>query len=47
MAEVYGQVVRWAQDGTLTFEAEQVPLSEIETAWRRPGLRGFWLVVVP
>jgi NADPH:quinone reductase-like Zn-dependent oxidoreductase len=47
MAEVYGQIVRWAQDGTLTFEAEKVPLSEIEAAWRRPGLRGSRLVVVP
>jgi hypothetical protein len=47
MAEVYGQIVRWAQDGTLTFEAEKVPLSELETAWRRPAPRGSRLVVVP
>jgi hypothetical protein len=47
MAEVYGQIVRWAQAGTLTFEAEQVPLSEIEAAWRRPGPRGSRLVAVP
>jgi hypothetical protein len=47
MAETYGQVVRWAQDGTLTFEAEKVPLSEIEAAWQRPGARGRRLVVVP
>jgi D-arabinose 1-dehydrogenase-like Zn-dependent alcohol dehydrogenase len=47
MAQTYGQIVRWAQDGTLTFEAEKVPLSEIEAARRRPGLRGRRLVVVP
>jgi hypothetical protein len=47
MAETYGQIVRWAQAGTLTFEAEQVPLSEIEAAWRRPGPRGSRLIAVP
>jgi NADPH:quinone reductase-like Zn-dependent oxidoreductase len=47
MGEVYGQVVRWAQDGTLTFDLEKVPLSEIETAWQRANLRGRRLVVVP
>jgi hypothetical protein len=47
MAQAYGQVVRWAQDGTLTFEAQAVPLSEIEDAWQRPVLRGRRLVVVP
>jgi NADPH2:quinone reductase len=47
MAQAYGQVVRWAQDGTLTFEALTVPLSEIEDAWQRPGPRGRRLVVVP
>ncbi len=44
---LYGQIVRWAQDGALTFDLEQVPLSEIETAWRRTDLRGRRLVVVP
>jgi NADPH2:quinone reductase len=46
MAEVYGQVVRWAQDGTLTFDVAPVPLSDIEAAWRRPAPRGRRLVVV-
>ena len=47
MEEVYGQIVRWAQDRTLAFDLEKVPLSEIETAWRRADLRGRRLVVVP
>ena len=47
MAEAYGQVVRWVQAGTLTLDAEKVPLSEIETAWQRPASRGRRLVVVP
>ena len=47
MAHVYGQVVRWAHDGTLTFEAQTVPLSAIEAAWTRPAPRGRRLVVVP
>lgn len=47
MAEVYGQVVRWAQDGTLTFDVTEVPLNDIEAAWRRPAPRGRRLVVVP
>lgn len=47
MAEVYGQVVTWVQSGTLTFELEQMPLSDIETAWQRTDLRGRRLVVMP
>ena len=47
MAQAYGQIVRWAQDGTLTFEAQTVPLSAIEAAWTRPAPRGRRLVVVP
>jgi hypothetical protein len=47
MAETYGQIVRWAQAGTLTFEAQTVPLSDIEAAWQRPSPRGRRLVVVP
>lgn len=47
MADTYGQLVRWARDGALTFDREEVPLSEIEAAWRRPGPRGSRLVVVP
>ncbi len=46
MGEVYGQIVQWAQNGTLTFDLERVPLSEIETAWQRTDLRGRRLVVV-
>jgi NADPH:quinone reductase-like Zn-dependent oxidoreductase len=47
MGEVYGQIVTWAQAGQLTFDLEKVPLSEIETAWKRTDLRGRRLVVVP
>jgi NADPH:quinone reductase-like Zn-dependent oxidoreductase len=47
MGEVYGQIVAWAQAGQLTFDLEKVPLSEIETAWKRTDLRGRRLVVVP
>jgi hypothetical protein len=47
MADTYGRIVRWAQDGTLTFDREEVPLSEIATAWQRTGPRGRRLVVVP
>jgi NADPH:quinone reductase-like Zn-dependent oxidoreductase len=47
MADTYGQIVRWAQAGTLTFEARTIPLSEIEAAWQGPGPRGRRLVVVP
>jgi NADPH:quinone reductase-like Zn-dependent oxidoreductase len=47
IGEVYGQIVRWAQDGMLTFDLDKVPLSEIETAWQNTGRRGRRLVVVP
>jgi NADPH2:quinone reductase len=47
MGDVYGQVVKWAQSGALTFDVEKVPLSDIETAWQRTDLRGRRLVVVP
>jgi hypothetical protein len=47
MGEVYGQIVKWAQSGELTFDLEKVPLSDIETAWPRTDLRGRRLVVVP
>ncbi|MFJ4651158.1 zinc-binding alcohol dehydrogenase family protein [Nocardia sp. NPDC088792] len=43
----YLQVVEWARDGRLTFEIEQVPLTEVETAWQRTDLRGKRLVVTP
>ena len=36
MMEAYQQVVQWAQAGTLTFDLERVPLSQIQTAWQRP-----------
>lgn len=45
--EAYGRVVTWARSGELTFDVLTVPLSEIETAWRRTGLRGRRLVVLP
>jgi NADPH:quinone reductase-like Zn-dependent oxidoreductase len=47
MGEVYGQVVKWAQSGELTFDVEKAPLTDIETAWQRTDLRGKRLVVVP
>jgi NADPH:quinone reductase-like Zn-dependent oxidoreductase len=47
MMEAYQQVVQWAQAGTLTFDLERVPLSQIQTAWQRTDLRGRRLVVMP
>lgn len=47
MMDAYNQVVQWASDGTLTFDLERVPLSQIETAWQRTDLRGRRLVVLP
>jgi NADPH:quinone reductase-like Zn-dependent oxidoreductase len=47
MMDAYQQVVQWAADGTLTFDLERVPLSQIETAWQRTDLRGRRLVVLP
>ncbi|GGM67462.1 zinc-binding alcohol dehydrogenase family protein [Dactylosporangium sucinum] len=47
MGEVYGQIVKWAQAGELTFDVELVPLADVESAWQRTDLRGRRLVVVP
>jgi NADPH2:quinone reductase len=47
MGDLYGQVVKWAQSGELTFDLEKVPLSDIEAAWQRTDLRGKRLVVMP
>lgn len=47
MMDAYNQVVQWARDGSLTFDLELVPLSQIETAWQRTDLRGRRLVVQP
>ena len=47
MGAAYGQVLEWAAGGRLTFGVEEVPLSEIETAWQRTDLRGKRLVVKP
>jgi len=47
MKDTYGQIVQWAADGTLTFDLERVPLSQIEAAWQRTDLRGRRLVVLP
>ncbi|WP_433365692.1 zinc-binding dehydrogenase [Actinoplanes sp. CA-142083] len=47
IGDAYGQVVEWAQSGTLTFGLERVPLSDIESAWQRTDLRGRRLVVEP
>jgi len=46
MAEAYQQILKWTQDGSLTYEIECVPLSGIEAAWQRTDLRGKRLVVV-
>jgi hypothetical protein len=47
MAQLYAQVVDWAQAGELTFDLETVPLSDIEAAWQRTGSTGRRLVVIP
>lgn len=47
MGEMYRQIVQWAQSGELTFDLEEVPLSDIETVWQRTDLRGKRLVIVP
>lgn len=39
--------VLWARDGSLTFDLEPVPLSQIEAAWQRTDLLGKRLVVQP
>lgn len=47
MGAAYGQIVQWTRSGELTVDLETVPLSDIETAWRRTDLRGKRLVVLP
>jgi NADPH2:quinone reductase len=47
MMDAYNQVVRWARDGSLAFDIERVPLSQIQNAWHRTDLRGRRLVVEP
>jgi NADPH:quinone reductase-like Zn-dependent oxidoreductase len=47
MAQAYGQIVQWAQGGTLTFDLEKVPLSQIAAAWQRTDLRCRRLVILP
>jgi NADPH:quinone reductase-like Zn-dependent oxidoreductase len=47
MGEVFGQIVTWTRSGELTFDVEKVPLSDVEAAWQRTGLRGRRLVVLP
>ncbi|GIH51017.1 NADPH2:quinone reductase [Microbispora rosea] len=47
MDEVYQRIVAWTRSGELTFDVERVPLSDIETAWRRTDLKGRRLVVMP
>ncbi|HEX6685821.1 MAG TPA: hypothetical protein VF062_23800 [Candidatus Limnocylindrales bacterium] len=39
--------MQWAIDGSLTFDLEVVPLSQIEHAWQRTDLRGKRLAVNP
>jgi NADPH2:quinone reductase len=46
MGEALDQIVTWTRSGQLTFDVEKVPLSDIETAWRRTDLKGKRLVVV-
>ena len=45
MGSVYAQVVGWARSGELA--VEQVPLSEVDSAWQRTDLRGRRIVVIP
>lgn len=47
LTDAYSQVVEWTREGSLTFDLERVPLSQIETAWQRADLRGRRLVVTP
>jgi hypothetical protein len=47
MADAYSQVLLRTRAGKLVFSIEQVPLSEIATAWQRTNLSGKRLVVVP
>ncbi|WP_062441060.1 quinone oxidoreductase family protein [Herbidospora daliensis] len=47
MDEAYRQIVTWTRSGELTFDVERVPLSDIESAWRRTDLKGRRLVVTP
>lgn len=47
LTDAYSQVVEWTRDGSLTFDLERVPLSQIETTWQRADLRGRRLVVTP
>ena len=47
MMDAYNQVVQWTRDGSLTFDLESVPLSQIESACQRSVLLGKRLVVLP
>jgi NADPH:quinone reductase-like Zn-dependent oxidoreductase len=47
IAEAYRQIVEWTRGGDLVPGIEQVPLSDIEQAWRRTDFRGKRLVIVP
>lgn len=47
MSAAYEQIVTWTRSGELTFDIEQAPLRDIETAWQRTDLRGRRLVVTP
>lgn len=47
LPRLYEQVLTWARAGELTFDVEEVPLRDIETAWQRTDLRGRRLVVMP
>jgi NADPH:quinone reductase-like Zn-dependent oxidoreductase len=47
MVEVFGQIVAWTRSGELTFDLDEVPLSDIEAAWRETDRHGRRLVVLP
>jgi NADPH:quinone reductase-like Zn-dependent oxidoreductase len=47
VSDAYGKLVEWAREGRLVFGIERVPLSEIETAWKRTDIKGRRLVIVP
>jgi hypothetical protein len=47
MRSAYTQVVEWAVAGDLQIEVEQVPLSDVATAWPRERTERHRLVLMP
>lgn len=44
---VYSQIWGWLKEGKLQMEIEQLPLADIETAWKKNDLRGKRIVIIP